>query len=336
MKTSFKDASIWGVVWRFLLFTLLFALVLVLVIIGLGMASENSIAVFLIALVPALISPFLIYFISYRVTKKRVVKQNFSWDAIKGDRLINWKTIGHIALMTVPVAVAASFFTYVFLLVVTQFVWLQEFLYGYIHQLMLLDSGSMIFVFIIAVVLAPIFEEIFFRGYLLNKWAEKHKQTSAVFWSSFVFMIIHIPSLFIPQLLLGIFVAIVYMKTKKLIYPMFAHAFYNFLVILPSFFTSQPESAEAIEGGVRQMMYPTEAMTQSYIIGTVMFVIFLTITIFVFKKYGKQMKQTTTPYVANVHQAQDYIAYEKNRELTEEEVIEQWEKEQGTNEEIDN
>lgn len=126
------------------------------------------------------------------------------------------KEIGQLAGLTLIVFTLAYTFLYFLLRLVAGSQWFIDFFTDFLFWLTLSEQDlSLTYLFFTAVVAAPIVKELFFRGFILNKWAEKYGSIKGVFWSSFLFMIVHIPSFFIPQLIVGLFCGIVYMKTKN-------------------------------------------------------------------------------------------------------------------------
>lgn len=322
MYQSFKKASVWAIIWRGILFVLGFILFLSLML----LASP----VFFIAFDAVLMLG--IYIIGYFLVVRQVKNQGFSYDSIKGR--FNWNTQQAliIAGITAVLAVFASTMPNPLLLLIDHLGWFNNETFLDLFTLLLTEETSfwpLINLFFVAVVAAPIVEELFFRGFVLNKWAEKHIVAKGVFWSSFFFMIVHMPSLFIPQLLVGVWCALVYMKTKQLRYPILVHAFYNFLVFLPALYDFFTETSEA-EGAAQaqELVNPSAETIQEYWIFTAVCGVALILSLILFKWYGKQINKETTPYVANIDSAEDYRAYEEEREPTEEEMIEQWEAEQ--------
>lgn len=80
------------------------------------------------------------------------------------------------------------------------------------------------------VVIVPVVEEIFFRGFLLNRWWRKYGVPRAVAFSSVVFAILHVD--IIGALLFAVIVSLIYVKTKSLIGPIIVHASNNAIPIL--------------------------------------------------------------------------------------------------------
>jgi membrane protease YdiL (CAAX protease family) len=79
-----------------------------------------------------------------------------------------------------------------------------------------------------SVVVAPIAEELVFRGYLLNLWAARHGVWFAVIASSIVFGAFHLETAVFAAPL-GIIFALVYLRYDSLWPGIFIHAAYNLL-----------------------------------------------------------------------------------------------------------
>lgn len=86
---------------------------------------------------------------------------------------------------------------------------------------------SMFYEFILIVILAPIIEEIFFRGILLQRWAAKWGLHKSIWATSILFGILHFDVL--GGILFGIVMALLYLKTKSLLVPIFVHAVNNLI-----------------------------------------------------------------------------------------------------------
>lgn len=89
--------------------------------------------------------------------------------------------------------------------------------------------GGFWYTFALTVVLAPIIEEVVFRGVLLPAIARRYGWLIGVIGSSLIFMFVHLnPVQMISVLPLGIYLAVMYRKTGS-IYPGIAlHAVWNF------------------------------------------------------------------------------------------------------------
>ena len=85
-------------------------------------------------------------------------------------------------------------------------------------------------VVVLTVLVAPIVEELFFRGFLLHRWARRWSTATAVVASSALFAVLH--GEWIGHFLFGIVMAALYLRTRRLWMPIAAHAINNGIVAL--------------------------------------------------------------------------------------------------------
>lgn len=80
-----------------------------------------------------------------------------------------------------------------------------------------------------AVIIAPIFEELFFRKFLLGNLLKRYKRLTGLIISSFCFAIIHIetPDNLIPTFLFGLISGLIFIKTKRILYSIILHFIMN-------------------------------------------------------------------------------------------------------------
>ena len=83
---------------------------------------------------------------------------------------------------------------------------------------------------VMIVVIAPVIEEIFFRGFLLNRWWRNYGMRKTMFFSSIAFAALHVE--IIGAIVFGIVLSLIYVKTKSLIGPIIAHVSNNAIVFL--------------------------------------------------------------------------------------------------------
>jgi len=102
----------------------------------------------------------------------------------------------------------------------------------------LIQNSSIYVNLIIISILAPIFEELFFRKLLIDRTI-KYGLKLSIFLSALIFALFHGNlSQFFYAFLLGGFFAYVYIKTGKIIYSITLHAFVNFFGSVASIFFS--------------------------------------------------------------------------------------------------
>jgi membrane protease YdiL (CAAX protease family) len=85
---------------------------------------------------------------------------------------------------------------------------------------------------LLAVVAAPLVEELMFRGVLFRGMQRSFRPWVAVVLSAAVFAAIHPPLGFIPVFTLGVVAALSFRRTGLLLTPIVAHAVYNFVIVV--------------------------------------------------------------------------------------------------------
>ena len=105
------------------------------------------------------------------------------------------------------------------------------------------DKATMI---VLAVIMAPIFEEIVFRGIIQKGLINKGMNpATAIIISSVVFGLVHgNPWQFVGAVLLGCVLGLVYHKTKSLLLPILLHAFNNLCSSLLIFYGDSESFAD--------------------------------------------------------------------------------------------
>ena len=86
--------------------------------------------------------------------------------------------------------------------------------------------------FLALVVLAPVIEEVAFRGVLMHRWTHKYGMKNAIFFSSILFGMAHPDQ--IGAIAFGVAMCVLYLKTQTLIVPIICHAANNLVVWLIS------------------------------------------------------------------------------------------------------
>ncbi|NES85180.1 MAG: CPBP family intramembrane metalloprotease [Moorea sp. SIO2B7] len=138
------------------------------------------------------------------------------------------------------------------------------------------------------VVIAPLVEEILFRGIILQRWAVKWGLTPAVIISSLVFGVLHFN--LIGLSVFGIMMALLYIKIRTLIIPIICHALNNSAVVifslLPIIFNS------------KETVYTIEQVQSSWSVGIFYLVISAPLLIlFIYKNWPN--KHDCAPYFTN-------------------------------------
>ena len=91
------------------------------------------------------------------------------------------------------------------------------------------NPGRLFLDIVVVVVVAPVVEEILFRGILLHRWAARWGMTAGVILSSALFAILHIE--LIGHFFFGVVMAALYVRTGSLWMPILAHVANNALVV---------------------------------------------------------------------------------------------------------
>jgi membrane protease YdiL (CAAX protease family) len=94
-------------------------------------------------------------------------------------------------------------------------------------------GGSIVIAWLLAGLLVPFTEEVFFRGFILRGLRSKTGHWPAILLSSGVFAVFHIdPGLYVPTFLLGVAFAWVSLKTRSLWPTIMTHSLQNTLSLL--------------------------------------------------------------------------------------------------------
>jgi len=135
-------------------------------------------------------------------------------------RRISWKYLGfgRFSLQTLALGCGTLVIAYVFIL-----------LHNSILSALNIDTqgdqiseifsklDSPVWLFLATVIIAPLVEEIFFRGFLFQGFRQKYGWVAAIFLSSFFFAAAHLdPVAFIPTFILGCVLAYVFHRSNSL------------------------------------------------------------------------------------------------------------------------
>ena len=141
--------------------------------------------------------------------------------------------------------------------------------------------------FINICILAPIYEEILFRGILLRRFTLRWSPQKSIIISSIIFGIIHLnPINVIFAFALGCVLGYAYLKTKNIVVPMLLHSFNNFLAYIQFVYTNQTTEMD---------LPTTEAARQGLLLNVAFFFILTAVIIFLLVKYYKNFRQLKNP-----------------------------------------
>jgi membrane protease YdiL (CAAX protease family) len=91
--------------------------------------------------------------------------------------------------------------------------------------------GDRLWLLVLVVAAAPVFEEFIFRGLIFGGLRRTLGPALSVLASAAIFAVVHPPFAVIPVFGLGIAAALVYDRTRLLVGPIAAHAVYNAIVV---------------------------------------------------------------------------------------------------------
>ncbi|GAB2482877.1 hypothetical protein GCM10008929_05170 [Alkalibacterium psychrotolerans] len=293
-ETTFEKASIWAVVWRFLL-AALGIVVIVGVFLLIAFMGEQLTLV-------SLVTDGLLYFSLYKLTLSLMKKQSLAVKALSRPVSYSARDVLNLFGIAGLTAVVATSFIYFIVSFLTFFPALFDRVMPYFISITLVDDISFVYLVFVAVIAAPIVEELFFRGYILNKWADKYGVKKGVIFSSLAFMIIHLRSVFIPQLLVGLICGLLYVKYSNLLYAIFFHAIYNLFVILPSLFI-QTESLEDIQAA---FLAVRNQLPLEFSLVSLLFLISFAFLLYSMKKSFRKLRTRHSPYALNVQKIEEY------------------------------
>ncbi|WP_445630795.1 lysostaphin resistance A-like protein [Nostoc sp. DSM 114167] len=152
---------------------------------------------------------------------------------LKFNKIIGYKNYVNLKLVTVIIAIEFAFAKGFNTLILynLSFVF-PKYVESYINEKDFTNILEMILWSFSVMLLAPIIEEFFFRGIILQKWAVKWGVRAGILTSSLLFAILHFRFDIIPLFIMGTLSSILYFKTRCLITSMLFHFFHNTLVTI--------------------------------------------------------------------------------------------------------
>ncbi len=91
------------------------------------------------------------------------------------------------------------------------------------------NSLELVLFFITASIIAPIFEEIVFRGIFLTRISQKFGYGVGIFASSLLFGVLHMDGAIIGAFIFGVLLSIIYLKYKNILVNILIHGINNFI-----------------------------------------------------------------------------------------------------------
>lgn len=121
--------------------------------------------------------------------------------------------------------------------------------YEFFERLMEQLTDDPVVMIITAVICAPVFEEIVFRGIIQKGMINKGvRPVNAILMASVIFGLVHgNPWQFVGAVLLGCVLGLVYYKTKSLLLPMLLHGFNNLCSTILIVYTKNESFADAFK-----------------------------------------------------------------------------------------
>lgn len=119
---------------------------------------------------------------------------------------------------------------------------------AYINTNRITSISSAILYCLLSIFLAPLVEEFFYRGMILQKWSIKWGMRLGIVSSSLLFAIFHFRFDVLTLFISGVLYAILFFKSCSLITPILCHAFYNAFVSVSRIisFIEKSQSSESI------------------------------------------------------------------------------------------
>ncbi|MFP4661103.1 MAG: CPBP family intramembrane glutamic endopeptidase [Halanaerobiales bacterium] len=115
---------------------------------------------------------------------------------------------------------------------------------------------NFLLVFFSLCIVAPIFEEIFFRGLLLRGFLKNLEHWTAIFFSAFLFAVIHMNIWQgIGAFFIGVVIGWTFYKTRSLAVVIFAHFVNNFLALMTAKYISIPGFSAPSETGFQPIWF---------------------------------------------------------------------------------
>lgn len=96
------------------------------------------------------------------------------------------------------------------------------------HNISAIKGMDVISLIVYGLIAIPLFEEMIFRGIILNGFLKHYTPTKAIIYGSIIFTVIHInPAQMISAFIFGLLAGWLYYKTKNILPCMMAHSVFN-------------------------------------------------------------------------------------------------------------
>lgn len=196
----------------------------------LNISQEQFMKFSYLAEMPVYIILMLVFFIIYKITFKKMRTQKI--------QKLNFKDI-EISLIA---GIGVSGFSFMWTLLAGKIPLLQKSLESMNAANKNIGNGSSLGVILIAVVAAPLIEEILFRGIVFQSLRKVIPIWLAILISSVLFGAYHMNMVqAVYATFMGMVAAIIYEKKNNLVYPILVHFANNFIAAIQSFMPSDRE-----------------------------------------------------------------------------------------------
>jgi len=123
--------------------------------------------------------------------------------------------------------------------------------------------------FFTAVIVAPVLEELIFRGIVLEGFLKNYSPLKAILWTNVLFGLAHLnPWQFIGAFLMGILISWVYYKTRNLILPVAMHLLNNLISYLFLYLSDVPFSQASLKD-----IFPSPSLYYGLIAGAALLLV---------------------------------------------------------------
>ena len=182
-----------------------------------------------------------VFLLCLKVTKKNHIKFKNIF-TIK-DKKINWLEIIGLTILT-KVIYLTTLSTALLYFVYANPQYLNDFTSN--MNTAVLPLKKFVLLAFLSVVIAPLIEELFFRGIVLQAWAVRWGLKRGIIFSSLVFAALHFSPQFLDIFLGGIILSVLFIKYQSLLVPIVFHVINNSIVQVTSFFNRGASSSDSL------------------------------------------------------------------------------------------
>jgi len=222
-NTAWETPWNWEITWQVLVvgFFFLGQILLPLIIAGFGLSPtglgiQGKALYVLVTYILMTVGGLTVLYFSLR----NYVPLPKDWFRLKGNNWLAWGIGGYV--VAIPLVLIVS--------IINQQIWQGQ---GGSNPLLFLalqaqDKVALLIFFTTAAILAPVFEEIMFRGFLLPSLTRYFPVWGAIVLSSLLFSVAHLSlSEVLPLTILGLVLGVVYTRSRNLLAPIIVHSLWN-------------------------------------------------------------------------------------------------------------